>query len=239
MAKIENAKPKNSSGGYSRLVHDPQMADIFTKAQSTVITNGTELEKIISSQAKVINNLDAFIKDVTASKDGSMNGTYLCVKKIVKNSKYKMDNHEPDFIVFIVAEDRICDIIELKDGDSFDTKKSTSEYESLKAFTNHLAPQIPFRVKYYICCFNQCDKSKIISGFKNRFTEDQVMTGREFCELLGINYDNIVNSREQDAIDNFNYVVHELTKISAIRHAVKEDTLKHISENDFYEPYGL
>lgn len=48
MAKIQNANPKQSSGGYDRLVGNYDMADVFTKAQSTVITNGTELEKIIT-----------------------------------------------------------------------------------------------------------------------------------------------------------------------------------------------
>ena len=45
MAKIRNSNPKQSGGGYERLVGDADMASIFTKAQSTVISNGTELEK--------------------------------------------------------------------------------------------------------------------------------------------------------------------------------------------------
>lgn len=51
MAKIQNAHPKQSSGGYDRLVGNHDMADVFTKAQSTVITNGTELEKIITERS--------------------------------------------------------------------------------------------------------------------------------------------------------------------------------------------
>lgn len=43
MAKIRNSNPKQS-GGYERLVGDKDMASIFTKAQSTVISNGTETE---------------------------------------------------------------------------------------------------------------------------------------------------------------------------------------------------
>ena len=50
MAKIRNSNPKQSGGGYERLVGDKDMASIFTKAQSTVISNGTELEKIISNE---------------------------------------------------------------------------------------------------------------------------------------------------------------------------------------------
>lgn len=35
MAKIRNSNPKQSGGGYERLVGDKDMASIFTKAQST------------------------------------------------------------------------------------------------------------------------------------------------------------------------------------------------------------
>ena len=34
MAKIRNSNPKQSGGGYERLVGDADMASIFTKAQS-------------------------------------------------------------------------------------------------------------------------------------------------------------------------------------------------------------
>ena len=43
MAKIRNSNPKQSGGGYERLVGDKDMASIFAKVQSTVISNGTEL----------------------------------------------------------------------------------------------------------------------------------------------------------------------------------------------------
>ena len=58
MAKIRNSNPKTSSGGYERLLGNKDMADIFTKAQSTVISNGTELEKIITERANNIEDLD-------------------------------------------------------------------------------------------------------------------------------------------------------------------------------------
>lgn len=232
MAKIRNANPKNSSGGYLRLVKNLQLAEIFTKAQSTVITNGTELEKIINEQAQIITNLDDFINNVKCNKVAR--GSYLCTKKVVKTSKYKMERHEPDFMVFIIGEDRVCNVIELKDGDSFDTKKSTSEFENLKQFTEYLAPQIPFIVKFLICCFNQDDKNKIIEGFKNRFTKEQILTGREFCDLLQISYDEILCLREQDATDNFQYVISELANIPEMRDCIKKQNREHIKKSDFY-----
>ncbi len=64
MAKIRNSNPKQQSGGYERLIGDKNMAAIFTKAQSTVISNGTELERIISTKSNAIFNLDVFINEL-------------------------------------------------------------------------------------------------------------------------------------------------------------------------------
>ena len=124
MAKIRNSNPKQNGGGYERLVGDADMASIFTKAQSTVISNGTELEKIIT-------------------------------------------------------------------------------------------------------------------GFKSVFTIDEVMTGREFCNILGIDYDAIVKMRRDDTADNFKYVVEKMFEIKEVRSQFSEKHRKHITENDFYDTDGI
>ncbi len=238
MAKIRNSNPKQSGGGYERLVGDKDMASIFTKAQSTVISNGTELEKIISNRSNTITDLDAFIDDCD---NGTVaDGSYLCTKKVVKASSYKLAGHEPDFIAFTVNKAKnICYVVELKDGDAFDTKKSLAEKEMLELFVNHLAPKIPFRTKFYICCFNQSDKDKIVTGFKNVFTIDEVMTGREFCDILGIDYDAIVKMRRDDTSDNFKYVVEKMFEIKEVRSQFSQKQRKHTPENDFYDTDGI
>ena len=238
MAKIRNSNPKQVSGGYERLVGNNAMALIFTKAQSTVISNGTELEKIISSKSNTIQDLDSFIE---ACDNGNINdGSYLCTKKVLQKSIYKLSGHEPDFIAFTLDRKKnICYVVELKDGDAFDTKKSVAEKEMLQLFVNHLAPKIPFRTKYFICCFNQSDKEKIVIGFKNVFSINEVMTGREFCNILHIDYDAIVNLRTEDTSDNFNYVVQQMFKIKDVRTKFSEQHRLHIPEDDFYVNDGI
>lgn len=234
MAKIKNAQPKTTSGGYERLVGNPALADIFTKAQSTVITNGSELEKMIRDRAQLISNLDEFIDkcDEGLIPDGS----YLCTKAVLKKSKYKLEKHEPDFIAFTLnLTKKLCYVVELKDGDAFDTKKAAAEKEMLQKFVNHLAPRIPFRTKYYICCFNQLDKTKIVTGLKNVVTIDEVMSGDEFCDILGINYRQIVELRKDDAADNFAYVVQKMSEIPDMQHSVVSEHRTHISEDEFYD----
>lgn len=239
MAMIKNSNPKQVSGGYERLVGNKDLALIFTKAQSTVISNGTELEKIISEKSNNILNLDKFIEE--CDKNNIDDGSYLCTKKILQKSNFKLPAQEPDFIVFEVnsKSKNLCYIIELKDGDAFDTKKSIAEKEMLESFVNYLSPKIPFRTKYYICCFNQSDKNKIVSGFKNIFVLENVMTGREFCDILDINYDNIVKVRKNDIKENFNYITNELFEIKEIKNKFFQSFRSHISEYDFYHEEEL
>ena len=234
MAKIRNSNPKQSGGGYERLVGNTKLASILTKAQSTVISNGTELEKIISSYSHTITNLDNFI-ECCDNRQIEM-GSYLCTKKVLKKSQYNLKGHEPDFLAFSVANaNGICYVVELKDGDAFDTKKSVAEKEMLQIFVNHIAPKIPFRTKYYMCSFNQLDKEKIVQGFKNVFSVSEVMTGKEFCDILGVNYEEIVQMRLEDTADNFCYVVEKMTELQEVKDYVVNIFRKHIIEDDFYD----
>lgn len=221
IAKVCNSNPKSKSGGFERALKNEALAEIFTKVQSTVISIGTELERIISKMSNTIKDLDAFLEscDNGTVKDG----TYLCTKKAVKASKYKLEKHEPDFIVFTISPTKKeCYVVELKDGDDFDTKKSLAEKEMLTDYVKHLAPQIAFRTRPYICSFNQSDKEAIVNGFKRKFTIDEVMTGREFCEILDIDYDAIVKMRKKDAEDNFKYVIEKIFEIKEVKEYLKK-----------------
>lgn len=222
MAKIRNSNPKNSSGGYERLIGDATLANLFTKAQSTVISNGTELEKIITSRANTIQDLDVFMKEVNSGH--LTEGVFLCEKKVTKKSSFKLYKHEPDFLIFIIKpEGKFAYVVELKDGDTFDTKKSSGEKSSLIQFKNHLGSMIEFRTDYKICAFNQLDKEKIVSGFKNEFSLDEVWTGVDFCDTLNIDYDDIINQRKDDTIDNYEYIIEYLSEIEAIKRKVFEN----------------
>lgn len=232
MAKIRNANPKSSSGGYTRVFNDENLGKLIQKIQSTVISNGTELEKYISEKSNLIANLDDFLSN---RKDEQCNGAFLCTKAVIKKSKYKLDKHEPDLIVFeINSSEKNCYIIELKDGDNFDTKKSDGEFENLEKYKNHLGSKIPFVTNFFICCFNQESKDLIVKGFKNRFSVEQVMTGKQLCNLLGIDYDTIIETRKKDAEDNVDYFTDQLIKIPLINSKIFSIKNSHIEENDFY-----
>lgn len=212
MAKIRDAIGRGDGGSYARIFDNVQLGLLISKIQATSIRNGNELEKLIVQNSHQIENLDDFIKRCQKVSYG----VYLCPKKTLKKSQFA-NGQEPDMLVFIIGDTYLCKIIELKDGDNFDTKKAKGEKEALIRFRNHLAHSIPFETEYYICCFNQNNKETIFQGFKKEFEKDEILTGRELCRVLNIDFDNLVNYRKEDAEDNFIYFLEELLKISKVR----------------------
>lgn len=217
--KIANAKGRrDGSSGYTRVLGNSELGQLISRVQSTVISNGSELERIIVRMTNTINDLDVFIDNVT---DGlQADGVFLCQKKVLKKSRYAQAGIEPDLLVFVVERRRACKVIELKDGDMFDTKKSEGEKQHLEQFSTSFGARIPFVTDYYICSFNQEDKQHIREGFKNRFEIEHIMTGRELCEILSINYDAILEQRRRDMQENLDYFVDQLLGIEEVRELI-------------------
>lgn len=82
------------------------------------------------------------------------------------------------------------------------------------------------RLKEQICTFNQDDMDSIKTGLKNYFKEDEILTGRDFCKILNINYDEIIRLRMKDAEDNLNYFIDELLKIENVRSLLEKKLKK-------------
>ncbi len=217
--KIADAKGRQDGGsGYTRVLGNSELGQLISRIQSTVISNGSELERIIVSMTNAVDDLDSFIDSVT---DGlHEDGVFLCQKKVLKKSRYAQAGIEPDLLVFIVERRRICKVIELKDGDMFDTKKSEGEKLHLEQFSTSFGARIPFVTEYYICSFNQEDKQHIKEGFKNRFEIENIMTGRELCQILQIDYDAIIERRRRDMQENLNYFVEQLLNIEEVKELI-------------------
>ncbi|WP_270978177.1 restriction endonuclease [Campylobacter helveticus] len=226
MSKIINAKGRDvkkfGESGYTRVIGNSQLGQLLSRVQATVIANGSELEKMIVERCNAIKDIDKFIDDVTQSKINQ--GTFLCTKRILKktqNYKESIKSIEPDMLIFIVSRQRICKVIELKDGETFDTKKAKAEKENLVKFSQNFGVKIPFVTDYYICCFNQSDKTKIHIGMKGVFGLENILTGRELCEILGIDFDEMISLRNQVAKENLTYFIDELLAIPEIKAKIK------------------
>ena len=238
MAKIKDSCPKSSSGGYERVFADKQIGDAIQRVQSTVIRNGNELEKIIESNSVLVADLSEFLDNVQYGQIAD--GVFLCAKGAKNRKEYLPKGHDPDLLIFqIMPTGNDCYIVELKDGDNFDTKKASGEKAALEECKDFLETKIPFVTNFYVCAFNQTDRESIVAGFKHRFDINHVMTGKELCDILEIDYEEILENRKKDASQNVEFFVAELLKSPLIRIQIGHELSKHISEPDFYMTDGL
>lgn len=82
----------------------------------------------------------------------------------------------------------------------------------------------PFLLKYpCVPSFNAPSKEAIYNGLKRKFPLNELMTGRELCNLLRINYDEIRETRKQDQEDNIDYFVEQLKNIPEIAEKLGDD----------------
>ena len=219
MARLRDARPKNTSGSYERIFGNAELGVLASKIQSAVISSGSELEAMIVAATPNIRDLDAFLEQEIMQE-----GVLLAGKTQIKRSNMlNFAGSEPDFMVFKRRGGvQTCHIVELKDGHVFDTKKASAERQAMHRFIEHNAQHIQYRFRAHFCAFNQDDRQAIWDGFKRRIAFDEAMTGREFCDLLEIEYDAIVEARRADGPDNVEFLLSELLKIEPIRQRILE-----------------
>ena len=217
MALLKSSKGRDE-GGYTRLFGDPKLGRLLSRVQSSVIRAGAELEQVIIELANTIEDADAFLE-----ADILQEGVFVVPKKVLKRSKsLNYAGVEPDFLVLERSgKKQRCYLIELKDGDTFDTKKAAGEKESMNRFLTAIAPHIQFTVSIHFCCFHRKSKQEIVQGFKKKITLDEAMTGPEFCELLGVDYDAVLTKRKEHQEENLKYFVEQLLEIDAVRRALE------------------
>ena len=203
---IEESKEGRKDGSYTRLFGNEELGSLISRIHSTSIRSGNYLEKVIEEKASTLPSVDNLI-------NGDLEqGTYLITKKVIKKSKLKTDK-EPDFLVLAISKNN-CYIIDLKDGDNFDTKKASGERQALSDFQNHLSNQIPYTTSIHICCFNQLDKEVIYNSMKRKFKMKEILTGKDFCDILGISYQDIIKDRKRYQIKNIEFFKKAIANLS-------------------------
>jgi len=226
MATIENTRGRRMAqapSGYTRLFGDAELGNLMSRVQGAVISSGTELEKLIWERVQQIADFDSFISSVAT---GSVDGVYVASKNQVRKSRYINAKYEPDFLIFDIAH-RVCYVIEVKDGDQFDTKKAASEHTALHAFADSVRYALPLEFQIRICCFNAQSRMDVYNGLKHKFAMSEVLTGGELCTLLRINYLSIVASRSSDQQANIDYFVTALLSIPCVRSIILEQISEH------------
>jgi len=219
MALIQNAKGRRenqSPSGCTRLFGIPLLGNLISKIQGASISAGTELEKLIMERVNKIDNLDDFLTRTLSDGEDKI---FVATKKQVKQSQKINSQYEPDFLGFNPHK-RICYIVEVKDGDQFDTKKASGEHTTLHNFTNDISSELPYSTAIYLCSFNARTKKEIYDGLKHKFSMEEILTGQELCDLFGIDYDEIIKIRTADQQTNLEYFVKEILHIPEIKNMI-------------------
>lgn len=214
MVRLDDVAGKSdkelAQGAYFRCFGDLSVSRVLSRIQGLVIKNGYELENIVAKQTRDIHihDLDEFLAIQIHKR-----GVRIAIKKVIRKSNI-LQGHgiEPDFIIFQRTERRqSCYIVELKDGHEFDTKSSAKEHQNLHTFLSKNAMAFSqFQSYCKVCGFNATTRGEIRKGFKNKIAIEQAMTGKQFCDLLGLDYTAILKQRAEDRARNLNSLVDEL-----------------------------
>lgn len=208
MALISNAKGRGedeTASGYERLFGNKKLGMLISKVQSAVISTGTELERILASK----------LKDTTGISIDKTNKEKRIFKNVKRGHTIKAD--------CVVEKDNEIMLIEIKDGDTFDTKKVAGEIESLNMIRDYLKEKEPDKeITTHFCSFNARDHEQIERGAKGLLGECKPMTGRELCDLLGLDFEEIVEDRKENQEENMEFFINELKKISEISEKIKK-----------------
>ena len=188
----------------------------MSRIQGTVISSGTELEKLIYERATKIPDLDEFLVKTLHTQEA---GIWVASKKQVKDSKIIHSKYEPDFLAFDLIK-KVCYVIEVKDGDTFDTKKANGEHITLHNFTNDVSQALAFSFQIFICCFNANTREEVHTGLKGKFALTEILTGKELCILFKIDYNEITKIRTNDQQANLDYFIKQLLVIPNIKNMI-------------------
>ena len=209
MALISNAKGRSedqTESGYERLFGHHELGVLISRVQSAVISAGTELEEIIANEIK--------------NQDG------VSIRKINKERRIfkEIKNNKDVQVDCVIMRDNKIILIEIKDGDTFDTKKVDGEIKSLFAVRDYLVKcekYKPENIQIRYCSFNAASHEQIEVGAKHLLPAGVPMTGRELCEILDIDYDGILQKRKKDQKANVHYFLEELDKIPDIHEKLR------------------
>ena len=214
MARLKNEKGRRKGSGYSQLFGDEELGALIGRLHATVVESGTELEQVIKDRVRLITDLDAFLQ-----QEIMPDGVQAADKREVRKCRtLDFAGVEPDFLIFRRRRGKqVCHLVGLKDGDVFDTKEPAAEHQSMHVFTSRNSPRLQYTVQAHFCCFNQDSKQAIVDSFKRKIAPEEAMTGREFCDLLELDYDEIVKARREYGPENMREFLQELVKIESAR----------------------
>lgn len=186
MVLLADYLPGSIETNYAKLFGDLDIGMLISAIQGTIIALGDSLEKIIPEIAITIDDdmVDAFMKKTLPP------GIYVIPKSVMRKSKYFMFDEQPDLLL-VNVDKNTCKVMEIKLGKNFDTKKVDGELASLKSYAETLERGTTYRISIGFCAWYAKDKKAIVKGFKGKITEKEAFTGKDFCEMAHINFEDV------------------------------------------------
>ena len=119
----------------------------MSRVHAASISSGIKLVSILKSQLKFIDDLDEFLNwDMREEKAEMPEGIFITDRAMMQKCQtLDYAGHYPDFIVFKrIGGKQECHLVEMKDGDAFDTEKSSAVRQSTYEFMSGNRPYLPF-----------------------------------------------------------------------------------------------
>ena len=243
LIKMYNETKVKITSGFNAKLFGDSIAKVVSRIHSNCISNGTAVEKLIAEAIRTTADcvyeietrlsynelMDEFnshrINDETFDISDRL---YLIYKNVFEDIKHNNRKIQPDLLAIQVKNGRITFyIIEEKTGDNFDTKKSSAEKEHLTIFSEQVKLKVVsgIDIKYFIVpFFSEKSKDKLSkSGFKGRFTEDEILKRNELSEVFGIDFDDIVKLFEEVSDKNKKMVIDDICGYSDLRSLISEN----------------
>jgi len=215
LTKVDKVSIKQSA--YFRLCGDEHLAYLIRRCHATVISNGSELERMISENAA---NNGCIIADGNKCEDfinyyNNHNGETIYFDKlnvskpslITAGLSLESKNKISVDGVWILPDKSVL-VCEYKDGDGFDTKKSDAEIKSLQKILKWMEYQGVQKSKAIMVLWNcpELDASSV----KSKEAKPYLATADDFISLLppgSVRADEINAKRYKDREQNLNVIV--------------------------------
>jgi hypothetical protein len=236
MALIKNAnvdKPIETSG-YYRLTGDKKIAKLLRDSHSTVITNGTELEKylekycpfpiyktewtyispktgrVVKTKSKVPNTTPT-LSDVFEKYDNREN----CFFPKIKISREELKSHGVDLknkknieLDGVWIHNNTIYITEIKDGSNFDTKKVDGEIIMFKKI-KPIFDGLNYQINIVLWNIENIDDNELGS----LESDEYAINGLDFSKIVGLPFDKINEDRSQDQKENVQYLINQMREV--------------------------
>ena len=197
--------------GYYRIFGDVDIARLAQLSHIGTIKKGNKLEEILFVSSAIPNKVKNYKFGKEKQFPSKKNEPFFVTKFHIPAGTVMDAGVDIDLVLFLKNE---VYIIELKDGTTFDTKKSAGEITKITKTAKYLQEHDPYGREFIpiVAVWNATDK-KQISIKDKRATKEMLMIGRELSNLLKINYDHICNSRMSSAPKNKKYILNQWKQI--------------------------